>query len=165
MNRYILSVIIISVLIIPVPFASAATGYIKFIHNGEDESSPSIYAFVQITHRNSNGDLLALIQSDKMTHLDTDGINHFIDRENSKENRNPHIFKSGENYLGLFSEIFVNKINRVDLTASTLLTVSLPSKEHPGQYEQVMVARFAHDGLLLNPGDVVTSSWYFIQLL
>ena len=31
--------------------------------------------------------------------------------------------------------------------------------------EETLTVRFAHDGLLLNPGDVVTTHWYFIRLL
>ena len=59
MNRYILSIITVSVLFIPVSFASAET--ITFHTNKGDDGGIPIYSFVQIVHRNSNGDLLAIL--------------------------------------------------------------------------------------------------------
>jgi hypothetical protein len=51
------------------------------------------------------------------------------------------------------------------MTASTLLVVPIPQDENPNLTEDTLAVRFAHDGLLLNPGDVVTTQWYFIRLL
>ena len=164
MNRYVILAIIVSVLFIPVSFASAET--IKF-HSNENEGDdyPPIYAFVQVTHRNSNGDLLAVIQSEKMTNISPYVINYYIDKEVAREDRKPQFIQNGGHTMELFMEIFTNKIDRVDMTASTLLMVSVPTPENPDERKPVLAARFAHDGLLLNPGDIVTTNWYFIRLL
>jgi hypothetical protein len=171
MNCYIFSAIIVSVLLIsvsvlliPVSFASAEDQTIKF-HNTDGSGSLPIYSFVQVIHRNSNGDLLAFIQSEKMTDLDTYAINFYIDGSLKQENRQPQVIKAGEEYMELHSEIFTNYIDSPNMTASTLFMVAVPTEENPNEYEPRLSARFAHDGLLLNPGDILTTHWYFIRLL
>jgi hypothetical protein len=67
--------------------------------------------------------------------------------------------------MQLYSEIFTNNVDRVDMTASTLLVIHMPTEENPDVLKETLTVRFAHDGLLLNPGDVVTTHWYFIRLL
>ena len=155
--------IIVSVLFIPVSFASAET--ITFHTNENDESVIPIYSFFQIVHRNSNGDLLAFLQSEKMTDISPRAVNYFIENETKKNNYKPQIIQTSGQFMQLYSEIFTNTIDRVDMTASTLLVIHMPTKENPLVKEETMAVRFAHDGLLLNPGDVVTTHWYFIRLL
>ncbi len=163
MNHYILSVIIVSVLFIPVSFASAEK--ITFHSSEEDDGIFPIYSFVQVIHRNSNGDLLAVLQSEKMTAINPRAVNYFIEGEMRANNYKPQIIQVGENIMQLYSEIFTNNVDRVDMTASTLLVVRIPTEENPDVLEDTLTVRFAHDGLLLNPGDVVTTHWYFIRLL
>ena len=162
MNRYILLVIIVSVLFIPVSFASAET--ISFKTN-KDGSGIPVYSFVQIVHRNSNGDLLAVLQSEKMTDVNPRAVNYFIENETKINNYKPQLIQTGGQIMQLYSEIFTNTIDRVDMTASTLLVVQLPREDDPLIKEETLTVRFAHDGLLLNPGEVVTTHWYFIRLL
>jgi len=162
MNHYILSVIIVSVLFIPVSFASAEK--ITF-HTSEEGDDFPIYSFVQVIQRNSNGDLLAVLQSEKMTAINPRAVNYFIDEEMRANNYEPQIVQTGGKYMQLYSEIFTNNVGQVDMTASTLLVVRIPSEENPDVLEDILTVRFAHDGLLLNPGDVVTTHWYFIRLL
>jgi hypothetical protein len=163
MNRYILSIITVSVLFIPVSFASAET--ITFHTNKGDDGGIPIYSFVQIVHRNSNGDLLAVLQSDKMTDINPRAVNYFIDKEMRDNNYEPQIIQTGGQFMQLYSEIFTNNVDRVDMTASTLLVIHMPRDDNPLVREETMTVRFAHDGLLLNHGDVVTTHWYFIRLL
>ena len=162
MNRYILLVIIVSVLFIPVSFASAET--ISFKTN-KDGSGIPVYSFVQIVHRNSNGDLLAVLQSEKMTDVNPRAVNYFIENETEKNNYKPQLIQTGGQIMQLYSEIFTNPVDRVDMTASTLLVIQMPREDNPLVREETLTVRFAHDGLLLNPGDVVTTHWYFIRLL
>jgi len=162
MNRYILLVIIVSVLFIPVSFASAET--ISFKTN-KDGSGIPVYSFVQIVHRNSNGDLLAVLQSEKMTDVNPRAINYFIENETKTNNYKPQLIQTGGQIMQLYSEIFTNPVDRVDMTASTLLVIQLPREDNPLIKEETLTVRFAHDGLLLNPGDVVITHWYFIRLL
>jgi hypothetical protein len=162
MNHYILSVIIVSVLFIPVSFASAETITFKA---DKDGSGIPIYSFVQIIHRNSNGDLLAVLQSEKMTDINPRAVNYFIENETKINNYTPQLIQTGNQVMELYSEIFTNTVDHVDMTSSTLLVIQLPREDNPLVTKDTLTVRFAHDGLLLNPGDVVTTHWYFIRLL
>ena len=60
---------------------------------------------------------------------------------------------------------YVNPIYSPDLTASTLLVIKIPTEENPNVYDDYLGARFAHDGLLMSPGETMETTWYFARLL
>jgi hypothetical protein len=165
MNLYVLSVILFSILLIPVSFAGAVT----FLETPiVDYKGSPVHVFAQTIHRDSNGNLLALIQSSKMTDVDSRAVNFYMDIESSKQNLQK--FPYDGRTVEIFSEQFTNTIDRHDLTASTLLIISMPTETIREttteiEFEQILTARFAHDGLLLTPGDTMTTIWYLARIL
>ena len=67
MKLFIITIIILSVFIIPTAFAE------------------STYIFVQIIHRDSDRNLIAYLQSDKMTSIDLPALNYLLDEESSEK--------------------------------------------------------------------------------
>jgi hypothetical protein len=160
MNFYTILVILFFILLIPVSFADAVK--IPFIENSA-EGGPAVYGFAQIIHRDSNGNLLALIQSDKMTDLDSYAMNYYMDQEERKGKLTT--YDMGGQLVQVYSDKFTNPVQIPDLTASTLLVIKIPTKENPSVYDDYLGARFAHDGLLMSPGETMETTWYFARLL
>ena len=162
MNFYFLSTILFIALITPVSFASAET--INFYDTVEDGVTSPIATFVQIVHRDSDGNLLAIIQSDKMTDLNSVAINYYIDKEKTR-GMTSQIFDFKGQLIEFISDEWKNGTDHDDITASTMIVIKMPSEENPGEFVDTLGARFAHDGLLLTPGDELTTVWYFARLL
>ena len=165
MNLYILSVIIFSMLLIPVSFAGA----VSFIETANiDYKGPPVYVFAQTIHKDSNGNLLALIQASKFTDINSKAINYYMDVESNS--RELQTFSYHGKTVEIFSEQFTSTIDRHDLTASTLLVITMPTgtieeTTTEFEFEKTLTARFAHDGLLLTPGDIMSTTWYFARIL
>ena len=139
MKFFVISIIILSVFAIPVSFA---------------ESTP--YIFVQIIHRDSSGNLLVYLQSDKMTSIDLPALNFLLDHESSLK-QDPIYEIDGKKHQVItrqFTETFASE----DLLASTELQVDVNNIE-------VMTVRFIHDGFRIIPGDTVTTVWSFARLV
>jgi hypothetical protein len=157
MNIYLLSVIVIFVLFIPVSYASAAD-----LNFSKSSDGSAIYLFVQIIHRDSDGNLLALIQSDRMTYVNADLVNFYVDSKGMAKT----VKSSNPNSPGF--EIFGEKYTIIqpieNITASTYFVVEYDI-EGNSERQQDVAARFAHEGLLLSPGDSVSTVWNFAKLL
>tara|TARA_B100000959_G_C14883397_1_gene583553 strand:+ start:284 stop:760 length:477 start_codon:yes stop_codon:yes gene_type:complete len=157
MNIYILSAILIFVLFIPVSFASAAD-----LNFSKSDDGSAIYLFVQIIHRDSDGNLLALVQSDRMTYVDANLVNFYVDSKGMAKT------VRGDDPNAPYFEIFGEKYTIVqqieNITASTYFVVEYDLEDNP-ERQQKVAARFAHEGLLLSPGDTVATVWNFAKLL
>ena len=165
MNLYVLSVILFSMLLIPVSFAGAVTFFESPI---VDYKGPPVYVFAQTIQKDSNGNFLALIQSDKMTDINSKAVNYYMDVESYS--RDLQMFSYNGRTVEIFSEQFTNTIDRHDLTASTLLVITMPTGTMEEtttevKFEKTLTVRFAHDGLLLTPGDIMSTTWYFARIL
>ena len=160
MNLYTILVMFFFILLIPVSFADAAK--IPFVDNSA-EGGPAVYGFAQVIHRDSDGNLLAVIQSDKMTDIDSYAMNYYMNQE--ERDGNITTYDMGGQLVQVYSDTFVNPIHSPDLTASTLLVIKIPTKENPNVYDDYLGARFAHDGLLMSPGETMETTWYFARLL
>ena len=157
MNIYIISVIIISVLFIPVSFASGET-----ITFSKTSDGSSIYIFVQIIQRDSDGNLLAFIQSDKMTYVQADLTQFYVASKGMAKtimNTNPN-----GPHFEVFGEKYTITQDKQNITASTLFVVEYDTEESSERRQEV-AARFGHEGLVLSPGDTVSTVWNFAKLL
>ena len=156
MNIYVLSIIAISILFIPVSFAS--TENIEF---SKASDGTSVYLFVQIIHRDSDGNLLAFIQSDRMTFLNPDLLNYYVNQKGMAKT------VMGPDPNGPIFEIFGEKYTIIqqikNITASTYFVIEYDTNE--GKRVQEIAARFAHEGLVLSPGDSVATVWNFAKFL
>ena len=111
------------------------------------------FIFIQTFVRDSEGQLITYLGSNELTHLDVKALDRLLDVEASEND--PIIPIDGKNYqvIKRALEIPYHKENTI---ASTLLANDENGKT-------VIVARFAHDGYSIIPGDVVTSIWTFIR--
>ena len=139
MKFYVISIIILSVIAIPVAFA---------------ESTP--YIFVQVIHRDSDGNLLAYLQSDKMNSIDLPALNFLLDHESSLK-QDPIYEIDGKKHQ-VITRQFVETYDSQNLLASTELLVDMNNIE-------VMTVRFIHDGFRVTSGDTVTTVWSFARLV
>ncbi|MFQ5440701.1 MAG: hypothetical protein ACE5DL_04475 [Nitrosopumilaceae archaeon] len=120
----------------------------------QTEIGDDIFIFVQTTVRNSDGQLIAYLESSKFTDLKLESLESFLDLETSRGD-DPIISIDEKEYQVIrrvTSKIFQNE----DLVASTILSDNLD-----GQI--IMLARFAHDGYTVSAGDTLESMWTFIR--
>ncbi len=139
MKFFVLSINILSIFVIPTAFA---------------ESTP--YIFVQIIHRDSDGNLLAYLQSDKMTSIDLPALNFLLDHESSLK-QDPIYEIDGEKQQ-VITRQFVEQYDSQNLVASTHLLVNMDNNE-------VRAVGFIHDGFRITSGDTVTTVWSFARLV
>ena len=113
-----------------------------------------LFIFVQTTIRNSDGQLIAYLESSKFTDLNLDELEQFLDYEASRGN-DPIVTIDGIEYQVIRrvqSKIFTSE----NLVASTILSDNMDGK-------LTMLARFAHDGYPVTPGDTLESMWTFTR--
>tara|TARA_B100000959_G_C14749297_1_gene528500 strand:+ start:119 stop:562 length:444 start_codon:yes stop_codon:yes gene_type:complete len=145
-------------LLIPASFVDAEI--VNFTQSEPGEGSP-VYLFVQIIHRDSDGNLLGYLQSDKMDVIDSKTITWYV---NTKPTHERVIDGNGAKYtIQVYGEKYTTTQDTKNITASTLFVVEYQDRETL-EYVQELAARFAHDGLVLKPGDTVATIWNFAKL-
>ena len=168
MNFYILSVIIFSILLLPVSLANAdeVLPDIEFsdaIFSSETpDSDLKVYIFVQVIQRDSNGNIVSFLQSDKMTDLNPNTLNYYVDSR--AQIMDIPVYNFGGQLLQAYGEKFTVTQEIKDITASTLLVVEVHD-ENSNDVKRQLAARFAHDGIVMEPGDVVETHWFIARLL
>ncbi len=131
--------------------AISLTNYTQAI---QTEIGEGIFIFVQTTVRNSDGQLIAYLESSKFTDLDLGALGTFLDFESSRGD-DPIVTIEGREYeviRRVQSKVFSSE----DLVASTILSDNF-------QGNIIQLARFAHDGYSVSPGDTLDSMWTFIR--
>ena len=170
MNPYLLFGIILFVLFIPVSIVGVDASdptQIEFkdaiFPNEKNEDTGKFYVFVQVVQRDSNGNLIAVLQSDKMTNINPNTVNYYID------SRGNYVDIPVYNFDGVYVQAYGEKFTDIqpihDLTASTLLVVEIPNEDNPDESQSNLAARFAHDGLVMATGDIMETHWYVARLL
>jgi len=139
MKFFVITIIILSVFAVPVAFA---------------ESTP--YIFVQIIHRDSDGNLLAYLQSDKMNSIDLPALNFLLDHESSLK-QDPIYEIDGKKHQ-VITRQFVETYDSQNILGNTQLLVDMNNIE-------VMTVQFIHDGFRVASGDTVTTVWSFARLV
>jgi len=120
----------------------------------QTEIGNHIFIFVQTTVRNSDGQLVVYLESTKFSDLDLLALESFLDFEVSRGS-DPIITIDGQNYQ-VIRRVQSQTFNSEDLVASTILSDNVDEKP-------VLVARFAHDGYAVIPGDTLESMWTFVR--
>lgn len=117
-------------------------------------SDRPILVFVETFVRNSDGQLITYLTSSKFTYVDWFALDTLLDNET---NENDPVFElNGINYQ-LIRRQQVIAYDSESSIASTLLARTLDDGTPQ------IVARFAHDGYPILPGEQVTSIWTFIR--
>ena len=120
----------------------------------ETDINKGLFIFVQSTIRNSDGQLVTYLESSKFTDLDLEQLPPFLDFEASRGN-DPIVTINGEEYQ-VIRRVQSKTFERDDLVASTILSNNVDGK-------LTLLARFAHDGYPVSPGDTLESMWTFIR--
>ncbi len=128
--------------------ASIAFGESKIINND------AIFIFVQTTVRNSDGQLVVYLESTKFTDVKLSALESFLDFEASRGN-DPIITIDNKLYQ-VIQRLQSQTFDSEDLVASTILSDNVNNNP-------VLLARFAHDGYAVIPGDTLESMWTFIR--
>jgi len=115
-----------------------------------------IFVFVQSTVRNSDGTLVAYLESTKFTDLNLPGMKTFLDFEASRGN-DPIIDVDVEQYQ-VIRRIQSQSFDSEGLVASTILSDNVDGKN-------IVLARFAHDGYPVISGDTLESMWTFVRIV
>lgn len=140
-------VIIAIIAVITVPLMSHSFAY-------QTEIGDDVFVFVQSTLRDSNGAIVAYLESTKFSHINHDSLDAFLDYEASLGD-DPILEIDGEQYEVIRrtqSKIF----DETSLVASTVLSDSVGGNITP-------LVRFAHDGYPTASGDTLETIWTFLR--
>ena len=123
----------------------------------EDEnnflSKTETFIFVQTFVENSNGELVTYLTSDKLSDLNLRELDNLLESEVTE--KDPIVSIEGQKYQVIKRKQTISH-DRDNVIASTMLAYS-----QSGTLKTV--ARFAHDGYPIIPGDKVQSVWTFLK--
>ena len=114
------------------------------------------FMFVQVTLRNSDGDLVAYMESDKLFDVDKKIIGDSLDYFSSST-KIP-IFQLNDVKFQVFIVETVTEFDSSTMFANAYYNVTIDEQTHPA-------ARFQFDGFLTSPGDEVTAVWTIARLV
>ena len=120
----------------------------------QTELGDDMFIFVQSIVRNSDGVLVAYLESTKFTNLNLSGLKSFLDIEVSR-GIGPVITIDGQNFQ-VIRRVQSQSFDSERLVASTVLYDKID--DNP-----TILARFAHDGYYVESGDTLESMWTFIR--
>ncbi len=120
----------------------------------QTELGDNMFIFVQSIVRNSDGVLVAYLESTKFTDLNLSGLKSFLDIEVSR-GIGPVITIDGQNFQ-VIRRVQSQSFDSERLVASTVLYDKID--DNP-----TILARFAHDGYYVESGDTLESMWTFIR--
>lgn len=116
-------------------------------------SKTETFIFVQTIVENSDGELVTYLTSDKLSDLNKRELENLLESEVSE--KDPIVSIAGQKYQVIKRKQTISH-DRENVIASTMLAYS--------QNDALKtVARFAHDGYPIIPGDKVQSVWTFLK--
>ena len=114
------------------------------------------YMFVQVTLRNSDGDLITYMESDKLFDVDKKIIGDSLDYFSSS--MEIPIFQLNDVKFQVFIVETVTEFDSSTMFANAYYNVTIDEQTHPA-------ARFQFDGFLTSPGDEITAIWTFAKVV
>ena len=114
------------------------------------------FMFVQVTLRNSDGDLVAYMESDKLFDVDKKIIGDSLDYFSSS--MEIPIFQLNDVKFQVFIVETVTEFDSSTMFANAYYNVTIDEQTHPA-------ARFQFDGFLTSPGDEITAIWTFAKVV
>ena len=114
------------------------------------------FMFVQVTLRNSDGDLVAYMESDKLFDVDKKIIGDSLDYFSSSTEI--PIFQLNDVKFQVFILETVTEFDSSTMFANAYYNVTIDEQTHPA-------ARFQFDGFLTSPGDEAISTWTFVRIV
>ena len=144
MNKILFSSLVLFLLI---PTSNAFGTY-------HTELGDDVFILVQSTVRNSDGALIVYLESTKFSDLNLSSLEAFLDFETSRGN--DPIITIDEDKFQVIRRVQSQSFNSEGLVASTILFDNVAEKP-------LVLARFAHDGYSVVPGDTIESVWTFVR--
>ena len=120
-----------------------------------------VYPFVQIVHRDSNDNLLAYIESDRLAAIDKETIIAVMDHQSTLGLGDP-VYKIGKDQVQVIVRQQTINIEKESFYADTILIGGIGLAEDE---ESTIVLRCNHDGFIALPGDQITYYRNFIRYL
>ena len=114
------------------------------------------YMFVQVTLRNSDGDLVTYMESDKLFDVDKKIIGDSLDYFSSSTEI--PIFQLNDVKFQVFILETITEFDSSTMFANAYYNVTIDEQTHPA-------ARFQFDGFLTSPGDEAISTWTFVRIV
>ena len=156
----IFSSIFLLILIPTVSYISADQNIFPTVSyiNPDDNILPAS-AFVQIIHRDSNGNLLAYIESDKISIMHNDAMIELMDMQSSI-GTDP-VYDINGNNVEVIIRQQITEIETTTLSTDTKLVSTVKDKDG----NKIIILRVVHDGYMAYPGDTVTIYWNFARII
>ena len=114
------------------------------------------FIFVQVTLRNSDGDLVTYMESDKLFDVDKKIIGDSLDYFSSS--MEIPIFQLNDVKFQVFILETVTEFDSSTMFVNAYYNVTIDEQTHPA-------ARFQFDGFLTSPGDEATAIWTFARVV
>ena len=114
------------------------------------------FMFVQVTLRNSDGELVTYMESQKLFDVDKKIIGDSLDYFSSS--MEIPIFQLNDVKFQVFILETVTEFDSNTMFANAYYNVTIDEQTHPA-------ARFQFDGFLTSPGDKVTATWTFARVV
>ncbi len=154
MKKQLFLVLLVVPFLVGIIFSSTNSSYGQ---STEDEnnflSKTETFIFVQTIVENSDGQLVTYLTSDKFSDLYLSELDILLESEVSE--KDPIVSIDGQKYQVIKRKQTISH-DRENVIASTMLVNS-----QSGALK--IVARFAHDGYPIIPGDKVQSVWTFLK--
>ena len=156
----IFSSIFLLILIPTVSYISADQNIFPTVSyiNPDDNILPAS-AFVQIIHRDSNGNLLAYIESDKISIMHNDAMIELMDMQSSI-GTDP-VYDINGNNVEVIIRQQITEIETTTLSTDTKLVSTVKDKDG----NKIIILRIVHDGYMAYAGDTVTTYWNFARII
>ena len=120
------------------------------------QSDDIFFVFIQVTLRNSDGDLVTYMESSKLYDVNKKIINDSLDRFSSS--MEIPIFQLNDVKFQVFIVETVTEFDSSTMFANAYYNVTIDEQTHPA-------ARFQFDGFLTSPGDEITAIWTFAKVV
>lgn len=127
--------------------------FISLIGNSyaQSDQTKSTFVFVQTVVRNSDGQMVAYLEANKVFVPNFDLLNLYLDTQPTQQT----VVNAGQNYDLIHLE-FPEKISEYAVKSKTAFGIVAGS-------QQVMIAYSDHDGYPVVSGDTITSIWTVIR--
>ena len=117
----------------------------------QSDQKNSKFIFAQTVVRNSDGQLIAYLEANKVFVPNSDLLNRHLDKQSPQQT----FVEEGQRYDLIHLE-FTEKISRNHVISKTAFGIVADDK-------QIMMAYSDHDGFPVVPGDTLTSIWTIIR--
>lgn len=152
MKKYLTLLLVATTIIFVASFTSYSYGQSSPLQT-DLVSESETFVFVQTFLKNSNGQLITYLTSDKFTDINSNALEQLLDAEVSEND--PIVTIAGQDYQLIKRKLSIT-YDKQNVIASTILATTTDDS-------LTTVARFAHDGYPIVPNDVVHSIWTFLR--